>query len=82
MVYGKAILCSDLPACQEILGECGAYFKLHRRQDLKEQMVGLMADPGRVEVYGRKARERVVAQYGWDKVADDVEALYLSMMKR
>ena len=77
MNYGKCVLSSDLPECQEILGTCGVYFKSKNAVDLKKQLQRLLSDRSLVIACGQMARERVMASYNWDEVTDATEKVYV-----
>jgi D-inositol-3-phosphate glycosyltransferase len=52
-----------------------------RRPDLLAQAVNeLLSDPSRRLAMGRAGRERVVARYGWDSVAEQTEACYSGVL--
>ena len=77
MNYGKCVLSSDLPDCQEILGTTGAYFRSKNYADLKRHLEELLANPLLVQEYGQKAGNRVRRLFDWDRVADATENVYL-----
>jgi len=81
MSYGVCVLSSNLPGCEEIIGESGFYFKTNDLQDLKKQLQYLLSNPALVHEFSQKAKERVNKFYDWDKIADSTEKLYLSLKK-
>lgn len=57
-------------------GEEGILVDPTDTRSLARAIVELLGDPGRREEMGRKARERVVAEFSWEMVARKVRKLY------
>jgi glycosyltransferase involved in cell wall biosynthesis len=72
MSYGLPVLASDIPANMELLGAC---------EPFPAGDVGVLSDRLRcfIESPERDAdnREKVAREYGWDRVAEDTEAVYM-----
>lgn len=78
--FGRPALVSDIPENLEVGGEAAATFRAGDAGALEAGLRGMLA-MGEEERSrrGRLGRERVAAEYTWDRVADDLEALYLEI---
>lgn len=81
MGYGNCVLISDIPGNLEVVGDAGLTFKAENTNDLRNKMEHLLNDQEIVESYREKAVKRVKAQYDWNKIADQMERIYVSMLK-
>jgi glycosyltransferase involved in cell wall biosynthesis len=80
MSYGRCSLVSDIPENLEALDGSGFSFKSKNVDDLAEKLKWLLDNPQKVHDIGRKAIERVRAEYSWDVVTDKIEALYRKIL--
>jgi len=78
--YGRCVLLSDIPENLEVAEDCAVSFRSKDVGDLKDKLEMLLARPDLVRHYEEKAKNHVRLQYSWDKVAESVEALYLSQL--
>lgn len=76
MSYSLCCVSSDLPANREALGDSGAYFSTGNVLDLSQRLEQMLEDPDRRNAYGKAAYRRVMELYSWDRVTDNLEALY------
>jgi glycosyltransferase involved in cell wall biosynthesis len=74
--YGRCALISDIPENLEVAGECAPSFRSRDVDDLRTKLKSLIDDPELVKSYERQARQHVEAHFSWDRVVDDLEALY------
>ncbi|MCG6536592.1 MAG: glycosyltransferase family 4 protein, partial [Syntrophales bacterium LBB04] len=81
MSYGNCCVASDIPESLEAMGEHGYTFKNRDSKDLYEVLRRLIDNPHLVEQKKAAAREHVLSNYSWDKVADEMERLYLSLVR-
>jgi glycosyltransferase involved in cell wall biosynthesis len=82
MSYGNAVLVSDIPENMEAVGEHGVSFHSRDVDDLTERLAALLRDPTGVRALGPRAREHVLSSYSWDRVAEEMEAVYRQVLTR
>lgn len=82
MSYGNCCLASDIPENLEALEHYGYTFKNRDTESLRCQLADLISCPEKVERIRNVAREHVLAHYSWDRIADQMESLYFSVLKR
>jgi len=80
MGFGNCVLVSDIPENLETVGDAGFSFESGNPASLKDKLEWLVGEPELVREYGRKARARVTSVYSWDRIAEDMEGLYLSVL--
>ncbi len=79
MAAGTTVVASDLPAFSAVLdeGRCGRLFRAGDADDLAAALIGVLGDePARTAYEG--AASDAVRRYDWDRVADDILAVYLT----
>ncbi|MFH1225807.1 MAG: glycosyltransferase family 4 protein [bacterium] len=80
MAYGNGVLVSDilehLEAIDNRVNEYGFTFKNKEVNDLRKQMQFLNNNPALVKEAGQNAKEFVLENYNWQKVADRTADLY------
>lgn len=81
MNYGNCCLASDIPENREVLENFGYTFENRSTESLHVVLENLLANPDRVEQKKAAAREHVQKNYSWDRSADQMEQLYLSLLK-
>lgn len=79
MSYARCVVTSDIPENLEVVGDAGIPFPVRGPEQLAEVLQQLIADPERVSAHGRRARERVANEYGWEAITDQTEAVYRSL---
>jgi glycosyltransferase involved in cell wall biosynthesis len=82
MNYGNCCLSSDIPENLEALEDKGYTFRNRDWQDLQRVLADLLTNPEKVEEKKAAALEHVRRNYSWDRVTDQMEELYLSLVKR
>ena len=70
MSFGIPVLATDRWAFPEMIGDTGALFELDDVDGMAERMDWMLEDPGRRSEMGRRARERVLDRFSWEKVAE------------
>jgi glycosyltransferase involved in cell wall biosynthesis len=80
MNYGNCCLASDIPENLEALETFGYTFRNRDQDDLSRVLAELIHNPGMVTGKRSTAQEHVRSNYSWDKVTDQMEALYLSVI--
>lgn len=81
MSYGNCCLSSDIPENMEAVADHGYTFKNRDINALKKQLEFLIHNPEKVEEKKKAAREHVLENYSWDKITDQMEELYYSVLK-
>jgi len=80
MAAQAAVIASDLPAFRRVLedGRCGQLFANQDSAALAEGLVALIRDQALRSRYVSQA-DRRVREFDWDRVVDDVIAVYESV---
>jgi glycosyltransferase involved in cell wall biosynthesis len=80
MNYGNCCLASDIPENLEALETYGYTFRNRDVGDLHRVLNDLIANPANVAEKKEPAFAHVRRSYSWDRVAEQMEALYLSVL--
>ena len=80
MGAGLCVLTSDVPENCEVVDGAGFTFQRGSAADLADRLRFLIANPAVREAAGRTARDRIASQYQWQKVAEDIEKTYSTIM--
>ena len=80
MSYGNCCLVSDIPENHEALEDNGYYFRNKSVESLRKKMEYLINNNDAVRAMKDKAQNHVLAEYCWDKIAEDFEMLYINML--
>ena len=80
MSYGCCVLVSDIPENLEAIGEFGYTFKQRDYLDLRDNLQFLLDNPHIVRRFSDQEKQYVYENYNWDKVAEKLEKLYLSLL--
>jgi glycosyltransferase involved in cell wall biosynthesis len=80
MGFGNCILNSDLPEAMDVVGDTGFSFRANDVNHLRLALQELVDRPEMVGEARRRARERVDQLYNWDRVTDQHEELYRSLL--
>jgi len=75
MAAGNCIVASNLPETMNVVRDAGFGFRCGDPDDLRRVLKILLRDPGLVQEYKVKARQRIVDHFSWDRVTDEYEAL-------
>lgn len=79
MGLGNGVIVSDTPENREVAGDTALFFSLDGPAHLSEQLQLALQRPEHLQVLSHRARQRVEARYGWDRVTDAYESLLLSL---
>jgi glycosyltransferase involved in cell wall biosynthesis len=82
MGRGVCVVANDVPEHREVLGESGAYYARNDAADLGRQLASLVGDDAARATFGEAARTRADAEFSWDRVANDYEALFTRLVQR
>ncbi len=80
--YGNCIVTTDIPENLEVIGDAGLTFPPGDVEALRAVLDRVLQDPGLVEEYRNRARERTRERPDWDEVARLTEALFLRLAGR
>ncbi len=77
MSFGKAVVASDLPPFKEIIqhGQNGFLFENNNLSDLIRVMDEICSGKFNLEKIGQNAKQFVLENYSWDKIADEYAQL-------
>jgi glycosyltransferase involved in cell wall biosynthesis len=71
---------SDIPENLEAIKNFGYTFKNRDPGDLKRVLEDLVKHPEKTRKMKKIARPYVLENYSWDRITDQMEALYLSLV--
>ena len=82
MAAGTAVVASDLPAFRAVLdqGRCGRLFRAGDAAGLAAALVDVLGDEAARAAYRQQASV-AVRRYDWDRVADDILAVYTTALR-
>lgn len=75
MASGCFTIAIDNPFNRDVLGECGIYYQ-ESVESLVEKMRWTLGHKRSLNAFKKKAQERIIEKYSWDKVADQYEKLF------
>ncbi len=82
MSFSRPVLVSDIPENLEVSGGIAETFLRGNAADLSRALARMLAmNEAERRRSGAAGRERVAARYTWDRVTDEVEALYRRLSK-
>jgi glycosyltransferase involved in cell wall biosynthesis len=81
MGLGRCVLVNGTPENMEVVGEGGIIYKKNDVNDLREKLSWIIEHPDVRESFRQKARERVFQLYTWDRVTDQYEQLFHSLLQ-
>lgn len=80
MSYGCCVLVSDILENIEAIGRLGYTFERGNSLDLRYKLQLLIDNPHMVLRFSDQEKQYVYRNYNWDKIADKLESLYLSIL--
>ena len=80
MSYGNCVLVSDIEENLEATGDAGLSFRSADPADLKSKLAYLLDHPEVTHEYRARAQAHVRTHFDWDRVTDQYEALYTSLL--
>lgn len=81
MNYGNCCVASDIPENVEVLEDHGYLFRNRDPEDLRKVLQALIESPEKITAKRADAKTHVERTYSWDRVAKDMEALYVSLVR-
>jgi glycosyltransferase involved in cell wall biosynthesis len=79
MSYGTPCLASDIPENREVVGNAAVLFRNKDVDDLAKQMNWALLNSAETHQLAVQGRERVRELFTWERVVDQLEALYTRM---
>jgi glycosyltransferase involved in cell wall biosynthesis len=76
MSYGIPCLASDIPENLEVVGDAGLLFRNKDVNDLEQRLDWALSNAEATTKLALKGRQRVQALFTWERVVDQLEALY------
>ncbi|TLZ44602.1 MAG: glycosyltransferase family 4 protein, partial [Methanobacteriota archaeon] len=82
MATGKPVIVADIPGVREMIvdGVDGLLADPLNSVDLADKIRRLLADPERRRAMGQRGREKVLGSFSIERVTDQIEALYRSVL--
>jgi len=82
MATAKPVIVADIPGVREVIedGREGLLADPLNARDLAEKIRRLLADPEARRVMGERGREKVLESFGIERVADQIEGVYRSVL--
>jgi glycosyltransferase involved in cell wall biosynthesis len=81
MSYARCVVTSDIQENLEVINDYGYSFKNKDYKDLKRILKKLLVMPDTVHSFGTKAREYTKQNFSWDIIINQLEEVYLSLVK-
>jgi glycosyltransferase involved in cell wall biosynthesis len=78
MASGCFTISINIQFNKDVLADCGIYYENHE-DSLAEKMKWALGNEDKLDAYGRKAQQRILEKYNWDKVADQYEELFYEL---
>lgn len=84
MATGKPVIVADIPGVREMIvdGQDGLLADPVNSRDLAEKIRRLLTNPEAGRAMGARGREKVLASFGIERVTDEIEAVYRSVIER
>jgi glycosyltransferase involved in cell wall biosynthesis len=76
MSYGTPCLASDIPENREVIGEAGMLFRNKDVDHLQERLAWILSNAAATSKLAAHGRQRVQELFSWERVVDQLEALY------
>ncbi len=78
MASGCFTLAVNVQFNKDVLGDCGIYYDSDENS-LLEKMKWAIQNKAELDIYRRKAQQRIQEHYSWDKIADQYEQLFFDL---
>jgi glycosyltransferase involved in cell wall biosynthesis len=75
MASGCFTIASDISFNHDVLADCGIFYRTNLT-GLVEKMQWALDNGGQLDSYRKKAQQRILTHYTWDKIADQYETLF------
>jgi glycosyltransferase involved in cell wall biosynthesis len=78
MASGRFTISINIQFNRDVLADCGIYYD-NNENSLVEKMNWALENENKLDSYGKKAQQRILENYNWDKVADQYEELFFEL---
>jgi glycosyltransferase involved in cell wall biosynthesis len=78
MASGCFTISINIQFNRDVLADCGIYYE-NDEESLVEKMRWCLENKDRLDFFGKKAQQRILENYNWDKVADQYEKLFFEL---
>ncbi|WJW76292.1 glycosyltransferase [Thiohalobacter sp. IOR34] len=83
MGFGNCVVVRDTPVNLEVIGDSGLSFdRNHAIESLTQVLQSIASDPELVEEMRARAIRRIAEKYSWDRVTDQYEDLFYSLIEK
>ena len=82
MGYANAIVANDTPEHREVIQDTGVFYQKNDSGALSARLSELLSEPHKVIDLRRRARQRAIREFNWDKIVSDYQALFFSLLSR
>lgn len=76
MACSRCVVVNGIPQNRETIGDAGVAFEAGNPADLTARLRDLLTDPDCARELGQRARRRIETVYNWERVVDELEAVY------
>lgn len=78
MASGKPVIATDLPEIKKMLKDCGLLAKPNDPQDLADKIIRAIENLESWKQIANNARERIIRNYSWRHIAEELEKHYFA----
>ncbi len=79
--YAKCVICTDIPANREILGDTETYFPQDKITELVAQLCRCYSDGELLADVGRRVQNRVLSEFSLEEVVSGYEQIYREVLR-
>lgn len=80
MGFGNCVIGNGTPENEEVLAGTGLIYKKNNIEDLRDKIQFVIENSELIAEFGRKASERAHSYYNWERVTEQYEELFLSLI--
>lgn len=80
MGFGNCVIVNDVPENREVCGDAALYFTARDPDSLATLLRQASCDPAMVTALGQKAAARAREMFSWEKITDQYEALFRTLL--
>lgn len=81
MAMGLPVVTFDTPVSYEMLGPHGIYAQMGNAEDLAARLIETLTAPAQAARLGAAGRARVVADFSWERGAQQIEDIYTTLLQ-
>jgi glycosyltransferase involved in cell wall biosynthesis len=80
MACGRCVVVNGIEQNRETIGHAGLAFAPGEAEDLRKTLSNLLGNPQKIAELGKQARQRIEQVYNWERVVDQLEQVYQSVL--